>query len=127
MIDNRYLAGLVAGIPISLVCLTYVLLRRDAVVKAFTSGGGNTMSIEAATVLAVAAAVCIGPGLGLAAAIVCGLIGTEQQYVLLAFGLATLMSVAALVSRTPLMIEKIILNYVVALTLGLLMPWLLKS
>jgi hypothetical protein len=127
VIDNRYLAGLAAGIPISLVCLAYALLRRDAVVEAFTSGGGGTMSTGTATALAIAAAVCIGPGLGLAAAVVYGLIGAQQQYALLAFGLATLMSVAALVSRTPLMIEKIALNYVVALTLGLLMPWLLKS
>ena len=127
MIDNRYLAGLAAGIPISLVCLAYVLLRRDAVVEAFTSGGGGTMSTGAATALAIAAAVCIGPGLGLAAAFVYGLIGAQLQYVLLAFGLATLMSVAALVSRTPLMIEKMVLNYVVAVTLGLLMPWLIRS
>jgi hypothetical protein len=40
-------------------------------------------------------------------------------YIALAFGLATLMSLGALVSRTPMTPEKIVLNYAVALMLGL--------
>jgi hypothetical protein len=126
MIDSRYLAGVVAGIPVSLLCLAYLLLRRDAVVEVFR-GGGHPMPVQAATALAFGTAVLIGPLLGLAAAFVFDRVGSEQQYVLIAFGLATLMSLAALVSRTPLMVEKIVLNYAVALALGLLMPLLLKG
>jgi hypothetical protein len=126
MIDDRYLAGLVAGIPLSFVSLAYVLLRRSAVVDAFATSG-NGMSTEAATVMAFATAVLYGPGLGLIAAAVYERMPSEQQYLLLAFGLATVMTVAALVSRTPLMVEKIVLNYAFAICLGLLMPWLLMS
>jgi hypothetical protein len=126
LIENRHLAGLVAGIPVSLACLAYVLLRRDTVVQVFT-GGGKAMSTESASILAVVTAVLIGPVLGLAAALVFNRMPSEQQYATLAFGLATAMSLAALVSRTPLMVEKIVLNYLVAVCLGLIMPWLVAG
>jgi hypothetical protein len=126
MIENHYLAGVVAGVPISLLCLAYLLLRRDAVVKVFSSGD-NPMPEQAATVLAFGMAVFVGPVLGLAAAFVFDWLDSEQQFALIAFSLATLLSVAALVSRTPLMIEKIVLNYAVAAALGLLMPGLIPG
>jgi hypothetical protein len=126
LIENRYLAGVVAGIPVSLACLAYVLLRRDTVVQVLT-GGGKAMSTESTSILAVVTAVSIGPVLGLAAALVFNRMPSEQQYATLAFGLATAMSLAALVSRTPLTVEKIVLNYLVAVCLGLIMPWLVAG
>jgi low temperature requirement protein LtrA len=126
MIGSHYLAGVVAGLPVSLLCLAYVLLRRDVVVAVF-SGGERPMPEQAAPALAFGAAIFIGPVLGLAAAFVFDRVGSEQQYVALAFGLATLMSIVALVSRTPLMVEKIVLNFAVAAALGLLMPGLIPG
>ncbi len=121
MFDNRFVAGFVAGVPISLLCLAYVLLRRDAVVAMFTNGS-DALSSEAATVLTFSTAVLIGPTLGLLAAFVYGVLPSRNTYLGIAFVLATLMSLAAVASRTPLTAEKVVLNYSVALALGVLMP-----
>jgi hypothetical protein len=45
-----------------------------------------------------------------------------MAYLGLALGLATLMSMGAIASRTPMRATKIVLNYVVAHTFGLLLP-----
>jgi hypothetical protein len=123
MLENRVLVGIVAGIPISLLCLGYVALRRDAVVALFAAGDGSeALSPRAASGLAFGTAVAIGPCLGLLAAFVHGWLPSEAAYTALAIGLATLLSVVALISRTPMMVEKIVLNYTVALVLGVLAP-----
>jgi hypothetical protein len=123
MLENRFLVGIVAGIPISLLCLGYVALRRDAVVAQFAAGDGSeALSPQAASALVFGTAVAIGPGLGLLAAFVHGWLPSEAAYTALAIGLATLLSVVALASRTPMMLEKIVLNCAVALLLGVLAP-----
>ncbi len=128
MIENRFLAGLVAGIPISALCLAYVAVRRDAVVELFTAGQGEAaVSSEATTLAVIAGSIAIGPALGLLAAGVRGFLPSETSYVALAFGLATVMTVAALAMRTPMAVEKSVLNYAVAGSLGLLLPRLLPA
>lgn len=128
MLDNRFLAGVIAGIPISLLCLGYVAVRRDEMVALFTEGGGSeALSPAAASVLALVAAACIGPGLGLLAAFVHGWLPSEAAYTALALGLATLLSVVAVASRTPLMVEKVVLNYAVAIALGVVAPRLVAG
>jgi hypothetical protein len=123
MLENRILAGIVAGIPISLLCLAYVALRRDHVVALFAGGEGpEALSPPAASALAFGTAAAIGPALGLLAALVYGWLPSEGAYVALALGLATLLSVVALASRTPLMVEKVVLNCAVALMLGIVAP-----
>ena len=123
MLENRFLVGVIAGIPISLLCLGYVAARRDRVVAVFTEGGGSEgLSRAAASALAFGAAACIGPGLGLLAAFVYGWLPSEGAYVALALGLATLFSVVAVASRTPLVVEKVVLNYTVAIVLGVVAP-----
>jgi hypothetical protein len=82
------------------------------------------MSPTAATALAFATATCIGPGLGLLAALVRGWVPSDGAYFALAAALATLVSVAPIAARTPLMVEKIALNYAVTLVLGLAVPLL---
>lgn len=126
MLNNPFLAGVIAGIPISLLCLGYVAVRRDEVVRLFTEGSGSeALSPGAATALAFGAAACIGPGLGLLAAFVHGWLPSEGAYVALALALATLFSVAAVASRTPLMVEKVVLNFAVAIALGVVAPRLI--
>jgi hypothetical protein len=123
MFENRVLVGIIAGIPISLLCLAYVALRRDTVVALFAGGdGSDALSPTAASALAFGTAAAIGPGLGLLAALVYAWLPSEGAFVALALGVATLLSVLAVASRTPLMAEKIVLNYVVALMLGVLAP-----
>jgi hypothetical protein len=126
MIDNRFLAGVIAGIPVSLLCLGYAVARTEYALAVFTSGGGGeAMSRTAATATLWATAALIGPCLGLISAAVYGWMPSQTAYVALALGLATLMSLAAVVAHTPMTVEKIVLNYAVAVCLGLLMPRLL--
>lgn len=123
MFENRFVAGVVAGLPVSLLCLGYLAVRRDAVVAMFTDGGGSdALSPQAAASLAVAAAIAVGPGLGLLAAVVWGWVPEAGTYLAMALILATLFSVAAVVTRTPMAAEKIVLNYAVALMLGFVAP-----
>ena len=52
MFESRFLAGIVAGLPISLLCVGYVLARRAAVVATMLDGAdGATLSASAATAL----------------------------------------------------------------------------
>ena len=48
-------------------------------------------------------------------------------YLTLALGLAVLFSIAALLSRTPFTLEKIVLNFAVGLSFGFLLPRLMGS
>ncbi len=121
MIENRILAGAIVGIPISLVCLAYVLVRRETVVAAFTSGA-DPMPADAASALAFGTAVFLGPVLGVAAGFVLDRMPSQEAYLGLALGAATLMSIAAIASHTPMPVEKIVLNYLVAAVFGLALP-----
>jgi len=128
MFENRFLASAIAGIPISLLCLGYVAARRDAVVHLFTEGDGSaSLSPGAAAALAFVAAACIGPGLGLIAALVRGWLPSEGAFLALAVVLATLFSVAAVASRTPIMVEKVVLNCAVVIALGIVAPRLVAG
>ena len=128
MFENRFIAGMAAGLPISLLCVAYVLARRDAVVATVLGGAdGSTLSPAAATALMLGAAATIGLFLGLLAALVYGAMPSDQVYLALAFGMATVLTIAALLGRTPMMAEKTVLNYAVAASLGLLLPRLLAA
>lgn len=128
MFESRILASVVAGIPVSLLCLGYLAVRRDTVVRLFTDDdGAEAMTPAAATVLALVVAMAIGPGLGLAAAFVRAWLPSDTAHLALALVLATLFSVGAVVARTPLAGEKVVLNGVVALLLGLVAPRLVAG
>lgn len=123
MFESRLLASVVAGVPVSLLCLGYVALRRDAVVRHLTEGGGaEAVSREAATMLSFATAAAIGPGLGLMAAVVRGWMPSDGAYLGLAVGIGALMTVIAVATRTPMMVEKVVLNGAVVAMLGLVAP-----
>jgi len=123
MIESHLLAGVVAGIPISLLCLAYVAVRRDAVVALFAEGGGSkALSPGVATGLAFGTVAAIGPGLGMAAALVHGWLPSVAAHTTLALSLATLLSVVAVAFRTSLLVEKIALNDAVAIDLDVVAP-----
>ena len=124
MTQNHYLAGILAGSLVSVLCLTYVLLRRDSVVRIF-AGGDHPLHETAATIVTFGTAAFIGPMLGVVAACLLDRMGSEEEWALVAFGLATLMSANALASKTSLLGEKIVLNYALAVALGILMPRLI--
>jgi hypothetical protein len=121
--DNRLLAAVIACIPVSMLCLGYVVARRDRVARAFVEADRSaSLSPGAAEALAFLIAASIGPGLGVAAAVAWGLLPSEGAYVVLAAALAAVLSVVALVSRTPLMVEKVVLNCAVAIALCVVAP-----
>lgn len=112
MFENRFLAGIVAGLPVSLLCVAYLVARRDAVLAVLTEGSdASTLSPGAWTALMLAVGIVIGPGPGL----------------LSAFVLATAFSLVAVATHTPMAVEKVVLNYAVAVCLGLVLPRLLGA
>ncbi len=124
MSANRFVVGVAAGLVISAIGLVYAFVRKEQMVAMFMQADqdGKAMSAKAATWLPFASMLFMGPLLGLLAALVYGWLPSRTAYLGLALGLATLMSIAAVASRAPLMRSKIALNYIVALTFGLLLP-----
>lgn len=127
MFESRVLASVIAGIPISLVCLGYVAVRRDEVVRLFSEGGSDALDPRAATALALVAAVSVGPGLGLAAGFVQSWLPSQESYLAVAVALAVLLSLAAIATRTPMMVEKLVLNGAVMFALGFVAPRLVAD
>lgn len=124
MLTNRFVVGTLAGLIISAIGLTYAVVRREQMVGLFMQPepGGEAMSERAATWLLFGSMAFIGPFLGVLAALVYGWLPSRTTFLGLALGLATLMSIAALATRTPLLGAKVVLNYVVALVFGVLLP-----
>jgi hypothetical protein len=61
---------------------------------------------------------------GLGAGFIYGWVGSPSTFRLLAGGAAVVLSVLALISRTPLIPDKIFMNFAVAISYGFLLPWL---
>ncbi len=102
-----------AGLVISAVGLVYAFVHKKQM---------GAMSAQATTWLLFGSMLFMGPLLGLLAALVYGWLPSRTACLGLALGLATVMSIAAIASRTPMMGAKIALNDIVALTFGLLLP-----
>ena len=111
---------------ISAIGLVYAFVRKEQMVATFMQADqdGKAMSAKAASWLLFASMLFMGPLLGLPAALVYGWLPSRTAYLGLALGLATLMSGAAVASRTPMMRPKVALNYIVGLTFGQLLPGL---
>jgi len=104
MLTNRFVAGAVAGVAVSAIGLAYALVRKDRMVAMFMQpdGEGAGMSAQAATWMLFGSMLFMGPCLGLLAALVYAWLPSRTAYLGLALGVATLMSIGAIVSRTPM-------------------------
>jgi len=124
MVTNRFVVGALAGLIISAAGMLYALMRREQMVQLFMQPGegGEAMSASAATWMVYGSMLFVGPFLGLLAALVYGWLPSRTAYLALALGLATLMSIGAFVSRTPMVGPKVVLNYLVAVVFGILLP-----
>jgi|Deesub1362A_J573_1020465.scaffolds.fasta_scaffold03076_1 hypothetical protein len=126
-------AGLLSAIPIGLINALIIYLRANNVVVAVQKDPPfNRMSFQQIRLLFTAAfglgMFVLGPLSGLAYQF--GVNRWHWQgftFLGLAVGLAILLSILALVSRTPFAGEKIIMNFVVGIGFGLLIPWLTKG
>jgi hypothetical protein len=121
---NSFFAGILAGLPLSALGVTYVLVRFQAVAAVFREGDQEMAALTDASLrLMLIAMFGLAPLLlGGVAGLVYGAVGTRHLFLGIALGLALLMSLWAVLSRTPMMGEKIVMNFAVALILGTLVP-----
>lgn len=119
------LAGLVAGIPLSVVLVLYMLARGRVMAGVLAAEGDfGALGETQLFALFLGAFALLGLGFGLAAGLVYSWLGSRLSFTALALGLALLLSLLALVSRTPLPWDKVFWNFAVAAILGVLIPLL---
>lgn len=120
---HRVLAGLIAAVPLAVAAMGYVLLRGNGFVDMLRADADFAVVPEGRLRLMAMAALVFGAFfLGVMAGLVYGFVPSRGLYIGLAIGLAVAMSVAALVSRTPMAVDKVVINFVVAAVLGFLVP-----
>jgi hypothetical protein len=121
---SKILSGVLAGIPLSAVLVVYMLIRGKAFVQMLKSAGSDMNSMSDTTMfwLFLGTFVIMGLFFGGLAGIVYYFIGASKTFLWLALGLAILLSFLAAISHTPMVIDKVALNFTVALLLGILIP-----
>ena len=125
MMNNTVLAGLVAGGLLALVFVAYLLVRGSAFVDLLRADG-EMERIPAKTLRWICLGCFVGAALlwGTIAGLIYGWIDSSQLFFALALGLATLASILAFVTRTPMRYDKVFMNFAVAGVLGIIIPLL---
>jgi len=122
----KIIAGLLAGLPLAGVFIIYFLLRGRAFV-AFMKSTDTQLASKAdrqVWFMFLGAFVFGALFLGSVAGLVYALVGSPAPFRLLAFGMAVLMTILAFVTRTPIAVDKVFMNFAVAGMLGFLVPLL---
>ncbi len=125
---NRFVAGLVAGVPLAVVGIIAMLIWGRALVASIKSASADAGSMtDNQWFYLMLGSMAVAPFVGgLIAALVYGWVGSAQWFLVAALGLAVLFTIAAIGTRTPMMGLKIVANFAVALCYGLLLPWLTR-
>lgn len=123
---NRFLAALLAALPLSILGAGYMLISsRKSVASLRTADPDLSHLTEVQLYCLFLAAFAIAPFVfGLISALIFGWLDSIWLYRGLALGLALLMTVAAVVQRTPMLGIKVVANFAVALAFGWLLPLL---
>jgi uncharacterized membrane protein YraQ (UPF0718 family) len=126
---NNILAGLLAAVPLSALGIGYMVWRGRSLAQVLTSTSSEADAMSEQTwFYLMLGSFALAPFVfGVLAGLVYSWIGDLLVYRLLALGLAGLFSVLAVLSRTPLVAEKIGMSFSVALVFGLLVPFLAAS
>jgi hypothetical protein len=126
---NKFLAGLLAGLLLAGVFVTYYLIRGRAFVTTLKASSPDmaNMSDNALYFMFLGGFVFGALVLGFLSVFVYGFFGAADKFRLLAGGLAVLASILAINSRTPMPVDKIFLNFAVAGVLGGLIPVLVEK
>lgn len=121
---TNILAGLKAGLPLAGLFVLYFLVRGKAFVALMKSTDTQfaNMTDQQVFLMFLASFAFGALLLGAAAGLVYSLVGASNTFRFLALGLAVLMSVLALVTRTPMPADKVLMNVAVAGVLGYLIP-----
>ena len=118
-------AGLLSAVPLAALAVAYMLLRGRALVALINAGSTEASMSDQAWFYLMLGTMAIAPFvLGLVAGLVYGWVGSPFVYRLLVLGLGVVFSVLALITRTPMAFDKIVMNLLVALDFGLLLPLL---
>lgn len=122
-------SGLIAGFILGIVLGIYVLVRRAKLVAFFKDQDESIARITNRTLLLIILVCFVSAAFlfGLVAGIVYGWLGATSTYRMVALGLAILLSFLAVISRTPLLGDKIFWNFAVSGVLGVMVPLLVGS
>jgi hypothetical protein len=119
-------AGVVAAIPLSVLGILYMLIGGKRLVQALKSSeAGEASMTDQQWFYLMLGSLALAPfAFGIVAGLVYGWLGNQQYFLGLALGMAVVFSIFAWVSHTPLKLTKIVMNFLVALDFGILLPLL---
>jgi hypothetical protein len=120
----KVLVGVLAGLPLAGAFIVYFLLRGKTFVALMKSTDTSFASKtdQQVFVMFLASFAFGALFLGAIAGLVYSWVGSPNSFLGLAVGLAVLMSILAVVTRTPMTVDKIFMNFAVAGVLGYLIP-----
>ena len=123
---NPIRAGLIAAIPLAVIGVVYMLWRGQSLVKMVKAGSQEPsgMTDRQWFYLMLGGLALIPFAFGALAGLVYRWIGNPAIFLALAGGLAVLFTVLAWVGHTPGPILKTVMNFLVALDFGLLIPYM---
>jgi len=118
--------GMQAGIILAGVMVVYMLIRGKQLVSelkrldvSFTRLSNKTLFL-----LFMGMFILMSLIFGALAGMIFSLLDSQSMFMLIAFGLGLLFSLAAVTSKTPLMIDKVSWNLMVGFVLGITVPLL---
>lgn len=123
---NPIRAGLLAAIPLALIGIVFMLLRGQSLVDMIKAGSDESagMTDRQWFYLMLGALVVMPFIFGVLAGMVYRWVGGQAIFLGLATGLAVLLTILAWTSHTPGPALKTVMNFLVALDFGLLIPLL---
>lgn len=123
---QELIAGLLAGLVLAVVFVLYLIVRGRALVAFFQELDSNMAHLPGRALYWMLLAGFTAAALlfGLLAGLVYSWMGSATTFALLGLGAAVLLSVLAMLNRTPLLSDKIAWNFAVGAVLGLLVPLL---
>lgn len=121
---NKILAGLLAGIPLASVFVLYMLVRGKALVSFFKDQDESFARISGNVLFMIILGCFVGAAFlfGMLAGLVYSWLGAPVYFTAMGLCSALVLSVLAVVSKTPLSLDKIVWNLAVGGLLGLLVP-----
>jgi ABC-type transport system involved in multi-copper enzyme maturation permease subunit len=118
--------GMQAGIILAGVMVVYMLIRGKQLVSEFKRLDASFTRLSNKTLFLLFMGMFILMSLifGALAGMIFSLLDSQSMFMLIAFGLGLLFSLAAVTSKTPLMIDKVSWNLMVGFVLGITVPLL---
>ncbi len=124
---NRFVAGIVAAVPISIIGAIYVVGWGKKMVSSLIASDPSMAEgmNEGQWYIVFLVTMVLAPLLlGLISALVYGWAKSPTIFLGISLGAAVLITIAAIATRTPAMGMKIVANFLVALDFGILLPLL---